>query len=354
MGQSSIRLLFESHNRRGLGHLMRGLNIARDVRFLAPSSDILFYTRSRSIETLGDHHFRYFIEADTQGLSHWHEVVRSFSPDLIVYDTLLPKSQMIESLLPTIRQVYIMRKCKNEKQKKLFMHDFLHLVDLILIPHTPSDFVHELPQQLKTKSFFVGPIVKPPDQDIQNELRLKYRIDQSDFLLTSTVGGGGFEEEADAFFQKVFAIHKRLYPILPNLRHLVFKGPNYKKPLKPQEGMNVFSCEPEMVSLFGISDVVIAEGGYNSVNEIRLVKTPAIFLPSMRNYDDQEERVRSLEKKGLARAFIGESPDQIAKKVVEIISSTSCLRAMRESYKTDHMERGNRQAAERILEVINN
>ena len=108
-----------------------------------------------------------------------------------------------------------------------------------------------------------------------------------------------------------------------------------------------------MVNLFAISDLVIAEGGYNSVNEIRVAKAPAIFLPGKRNYDDQEERVHGLEKRGLAFVFKDQSPNFIAEKVLEIVSSESCLPAIRERYNFDQVARGNRKAAEYILEIVN-
>ena len=331
---------------------MRGLNIAREIRQLVPTAEIIFYTRNDSAEALCDQSFRYFIETDVQGLSHWPDVVRSFTPDVIIYDTILPKRRIERQFSPSVRHVYIMRKCKETKQQELFQDVFLNEMDLILIPHTSQEFTYEIPPALKPKSVFVGPIVRSPNQDIQNRLSAKYRIDEKDFLLTSTVGGGGFEEHAEAFFARVFTIHQRLYPILPNLRHIIIKGPNFGKPLTPLQGMTILTCEPEIVNLFAISDLIISEGGYNTVNEIRLAKTPAIFLPSRRNYDDQEERVRSFEERELAFVFTEQSPGHIiAQKVVEVISSASCLRAIRERYKADRMEMGNRKAAEKILEL---
>lgn len=331
---------------------MRGLNIAREIRQLVPSAEITFYTRNDSAEALGGQSFRYFIETDAQGLSHWPDVVRSYTPDVIVYDTMLPKHRIERQLSPSARYVYIMRKCKETKQQELFQDVSLNKIDLILIPHTSLEFAYEIPLALKLKSVFVGPIVRSPNLDIQNRLRAKYRIDEKDFLLTSTVGGGGFEEQADAFLARVFTIHQRLYPILPNLRHIVIKGPNFSKPLTPLQGMTILACEPEIVNLFAISDLIISAGGYNTVNEIRLAKAPAVFLPSQRNYDDQEERVRSFEERKLAFVFTEQSPDHIAQKVAEMILSASCLRAIRERYKADRMERGNRKAAEKILELV--
>ncbi|MBI2875298.1 MAG: hypothetical protein HYY20_00260 [Candidatus Tectomicrobia bacterium] len=352
MNPLPIRLLFRSHNRRGLGHLMRGLNLAREIRRLAPSSEILFYTRSDSAELLCGQDFRYFIETDLQGTAHWPEVVRSFSPDVVIYDTLLPQDATQEALLPSAQYVYIMRKCQEARQQEIFQSAFLDRLDLILIPHTPEEFAHELPPSLAQRSFFVGPIVRMPRPEIQDRLREKYGIEERDFLLTSTVGGGGFEAQAESFFATVFAVHRRLYPALPHLRHLVIQGPNFGRSLSALDGMTVIAYEPEMIDLFVLSNLVIAEGGYNTVNEIRLAKAPAVFLPSPRNYDDQEERVRALEERGLAWVFAGCSPEKISQKVVELCSSESGLSEIKKRYAMDRMETGNRAAAEKIVGVV--
>jgi hypothetical protein len=97
---SQPRLLFQSHNRRRLGHLMRGLNIARAIRQLAPTSDLLFYARSTSAECLCRSEFRAYVETDASGTSHWPELVRTFVPDAVVYDTLLPSDPAQEPAAP--------------------------------------------------------------------------------------------------------------------------------------------------------------------------------------------------------------------------------------------------------------
>lgn len=351
MTPSPIRLLFQCHNRRGLGHLVRGLNIAREVRLLAPSSEILFYAKNRSAETRCGSDFRCFVEPDPHGSPHWPDVARSFSPTVIVYDTVLPESPTEDPLLSTVRYVYVMRKCIEAKQRDIFRHPFLRRVDLILIPHTPSEFGYQVPPFLEQKSVFVGPIVRRPDRNIQGRIRDKYRLAADSFILTSTVGGGGFEDSARALFTIVFDVHRRLHPILPNLRHLVIQGPNFGASLTGLDGMTVVDDEPDMVDLLAVSDLVIAEAGYNTVNEIRLARAPAVFLPGGRTYDDQEERARTLEQKGLALVFTERVPEQVSRRIVEVCLSRSRLREMRRRYESDSMETGNRAAAEKILEL---
>jgi len=98
MTRSRCRILFKVSNRRGLGHMMRGLNIARELRSLDPAVEILFYLRTAPSEGMWNAEFRYMIETDPNGLTHWPEVLREFAPDLVVYDTILPKNPATEPI----------------------------------------------------------------------------------------------------------------------------------------------------------------------------------------------------------------------------------------------------------------
>ena len=329
---------------------MRGLNIAQEIRKIARDSDILFYTRSDSASALCGNQFKYFIEQDHDRNSHWADVINDFQPDVVIYDTLLPK-ETADTPPSSGHTAYIMRKCKPDRQQEIFNHPFLASVDLILIPHEPGEFAYQLPSSFKAKTHFVGPIIRPAEIKPQQQLRKKYQIPLDVFLLTSTVGGGGFEDKARAFFETIYKVHQAIYPHIPNLRHLVIKGPNFTDALPDMKGIEVIDSEAEMVNLMAISDLVIAEGGYNTVNEIRLAKTPAIFLPSDRNYDDQFERVLELEHKGLAFVYAQAESKQIAEKITKLCKEPALLAEVREHYQHDSIHTGNQSAAQKLVEL---
>lgn len=352
MSTPARRILFQVRNRRGLGHMMRGLNIARELRALDPAADILFYLRTPPSEGFWKADFRYVVETDPEGLAHWPEVLAQFRPAVVVYDTMLPKQPAEEPVVEGAHYVYIMRKCLEDKQREVFANPFLDRMESILIPHVPEQFGYALPAKIVDRTHYVGPIVRLPEAEPQAALRAKYGIRPGDFVLTSTVGGGGFEGQADAFFAAVFAMHRCLRPALPTLRHIVIQGPNYAKTLTAAEGMTVVAFEPEMINLLAVSDLVIAEGGYNTVNEIRITKTPAIFLPSERGNDNQEERVRDFERRGLGCVFVELSGERIAARVLEWARSPNALREIRQRYAQDQVQLGNREAARRILDLV--
>ena len=343
------RILFQSHNRRGLGHLMRGLNLARAIHRLDGETEIVFHARNASAEEMCRPLFRAIVESESSPSTHWAEVVRALRPDVVVYDTMLPNDPSEALLTASARRVFVMRKVKEDKQDTLLSHPFLDHIDVVIIPHTRDEFGQDLPPSLDARSAFVGPIVRMPDPTRQTGLRARYGLQPGEFLLTSTVGGGGFAEQAEAFFEAVYGIHQAVRTVVPRLRHLVIQGPNFQRALAAAPGMTVVPYEPDLIDLLAISDLVIAEGGYNTVHEIRVARTPAVFLPSSRNLDDQEERVRMLERRGLGAVFAGVDTTSVARGVADLCAHPAWFSDVRRRYATDELHTGNVEAAQRIL-----
>lgn len=346
---SGGRFLFRIPNRRGLGHLMRGLNISRELVRLRPGARILFYVRTPPPAVLWDSRFEYRVEGEAEGYRDWAEATRSFAADVVIYDTTLPDEW--EQEYGQAGRAYILRKWREERQDEVLAHPLLRHMDAVIVPHTPEEWDLAPPAWLRSRLSFVGPIVRLPEAAAQQRLRARYALRAGDFVLTSTCGGGGFEAQADRFFRTVWQVHAALAAVLPELRHIVVKGPNYAKALAPPPGVLLVDTEPDMINLLAISDLVIAEGGYNTVNEIRASATPAVFLPSARGKDDQEERVLELERRGLARVFREREQGQAPAGVLELCAGAGRLAAMRRRYAAERLEFGNRRAAERIAEL---
>lgn len=350
MAQEKIHFLLRFSNRHGLGHLMRGLNICRELATME-TGPILFYGSAMPPQQLWDSRFAFRIEGETGGYVDWPEAMRTAKPAVAVYDTTLPRQDEWPREPDGPLRAYIMRRWKEERQDEVFNHGLLPRMDAVIVPHTEEEFGLELPAWLRARTTFVGPIVRLPDRAVQERLRHKYGLMPTDFVLTSTCGGGGFTEQAQEFFATVWAAHARLAQELPNLRHIVVKGPNAVTTPEPLPGMIMIGTEPEMVNLLAISNLAIAEGGYNTVNEIRATRTPALFLPSYRNRDDQEERVRQLEARGLAQVCGPQEHHLAAGKLLDLCGSPSAIAAMRRNYESEELVTGNRRAAEILVEL---
>ncbi len=115
--------------------------------------------------------------------------------------------------------------------------------------------------------------------------------------------------------------------------------------------MIVVKSEPDLVNLISLADLTISAGGYNTVNEIRATRSPAVLLPSPRTHDDQIERVRAFEDRGLAIVLSGLKVAQTVERIVGICTDSKELSKIRKRYASDEMETGNSRAADRILEL---
>jgi predicted glycosyltransferase len=346
---SAARYLFQVRNRRGLGHMMRGLNIATALRKIDPQAQIGFHLRCAPAEGFWPADFAITLEDSADARTHWEHSVAQQAPDVLIYDTLLPDRCCV---LPAhTQQVFVMRKCLPDEQQAVYAHPVLVQIDTILIPHTREQFGSLPPPHVAGRCHFVGPIVRRPRPEAQAALRRKYGLKADDFVLTSTVGGGGFEAQADRFFATVAQVHAALQCRQSRLRHLVVQGPNYTKTLPQAPGMTVIDFEPDLVDLLALSDLVIAEGGYNTVNEILTTGTPAIFLPSVRGKDDQFERVQVLADAGRALVFDATEPGSsghIAAAVHTLQVHPERLQRMRERAHAAPTDAGNERAARHL------
>jgi predicted glycosyltransferase len=348
MSSAVPRLLFQAHSRRGLGHLARGLNLAREIRALAPAADISFHVSNAGAASFCPPSYRCLVDGGVPDAMPWAEAVRTIGPDVSVFDTVLRPDDVSAA---GSRRVFVLRKTHGARHADLLSSGALEQMDLVVVPHQEAEFDSPLPIDVRRRTAFVGPIVRLPEAAAQDALRSKYGISAGDFVLTSTAGGGGFEETASRLFDTVWQAHEHLSAVVPRLRHIVVLGPQWTRPRAALPGMTVVQSEPDLVNLLALSSLVVAEGGYNTVNELRAVKTPAVFVPGARTYDDQEERTRALEAIGVARVLTG-SPSGMARDLAAVAGSAETVEQMRRSYARDHLEPGNRAAAARILELL--
>lgn len=227
-------------------------------------------------------------------------------------------------------------------------------IDRIIIPHPAEEFAPSLPDRLLPRTTFVGTITRRPDPAVVVATRAQ-RCVEPGFLLTSTVGGGGFARQADRFFDLVAEAGTMLADRIKGFQHVIVLGPNYGNRamidrLASLPCTQVLQSEQRMVELMAASDLVIAEAGYNTVSEIRLVQVPAVLVPSDRSLDDQGDRAALLQRQGSVDV-IDPATDAtaFAEAVLALALDRRRLDRMRRA--GGALELGNERAAEIIAEL---
>ena len=345
-GLAPLRVLFRIYNRRGMGHWMRALNVARELLALEPATEIRFFTRTAPPFALADPRLQVVVASDPEAMDALPAELEAFGPDVIVDDTMPPTRLTRDGA----RHVFVMRRCAPERQSALFEHRAVGRMDAILVPHTREEFGFALPDALAARTSFVGPIVRRAEPAAMDALRARLGLSRAGFCLVSTPGGGGFAEDGARFVEVARRVQERLAPRVDAFRHVLVLGPNSTiPPASVDGGITVLASEPEMASLIACADAVLSAGGYNSVSEIRLAKRPAFFLPGARPHDDQRQRVEALAARGLAVVVDDADVERAAEAVADACLDATRLAAMLTSYEHDAFEPGNTAAARAIL-----
>ena len=343
----SPRVLFQSHNRRGLGHLMRALNVAREIRNLAPEARIVLHTRNPSTAQFCPPDVEWVIDASSG--CDWASTVRAVDPDVVVYDTLIPDDAGLGVVPRAARVAYVMRRSTDERHRAVLESRFLDRVDIVVVPHDREEFDRPVPADVAGRLVFVGPIVRSSDPVRVERLRRQYRLGSAQHTIVSCAGGGGFAETAEPFFDAVWDAHERLARSVQGLHHIVVLGPHNADHRTPRRGMRLVDSEPHLVDLFALADLVVSEGGYNAVHEIRHVGVPGCFVPGRRRWDDQDHRVRALQEQGLAVVIEPGEPSAMGAQIAALACSRERLDSLRRRTREVPVEPGNQRAAQAIL-----
>lgn len=296
----TARILFHCASRRGLGHVMRAANLARAVLDRAPAAAVLIHvTNPAAGAACGDVPWI----AGAEDTAAWARVTQAFRPTLAVLDTMLPGPWAFANA--EARRAFVWRASVDARQAATATDPRLSQMAAIVVPHTAEEFATPLPPALQARTVFSGPIVRSSDADGQARVRARYRLSADETVVTSTVGGGGFDASADWLHGLVTEAHCHWVDRRPRLRHLVIRGPlapsRAADQAAPPPGLSVVASDPDLVHLLAISTLVVAEAGYNTVHELRLAGTPSVLIPGPRTYDDQEGRARSMAVLGIAR-----------------------------------------------------
>jgi predicted glycosyltransferase len=346
---TSTSVLFNVRNRRGLGHLMRTANIGAALETLTAPPSFAFHLAADPPPELWNAAWPTTVESNRQ----WADVATEQAPDVVVYDTIVPPEPTL-GLADETAYVFILRRRAELRCDELYNDPFLDRVDRFIVPHSIDEFGPPPPDRFLDRTEFVGPIARCPSPERVAEAR-QLHSRRSEFLLTSTVGGGGFGVQADRFFELVHAAVTELANTKPDLRHVVVLGPNYDNPamarrLAALPATEVVPTSSDLVALLAASDLVIAEAGYNTVTELRVVGVPAVLVPSARGIDDQVERAIRLADSGCATVLEPSlSAEEFASNIIALANDDHVLHRMRAAAKP--LALGNRRAAEIIAEV---
>lgn len=165
----------------------------------------------------------------------------------------------------------------------------------------------------------VGPIVGDLPERPSDAIRadLAKGLGRDFTTLVVTMLGGGVAADRTAQMQMLAALMERRSDCL----HLILIWPGSVVPPALYGWKNTTVCQTRnAASIAAAADLVVTAAGYNSFHEILYHGLPAIFIPQMAGFmDDQERRARSAADRGLAVTVEAEEMLRLEREVTAIL-----------------------------------
>ena len=354
-----MRIAFHAINGVGLGHVVRVLCLAKEIRALVPNVELLVVTNAGTttlLETAGID----FVKLPPRLTEPHADPDRSqralpepleeaallatfttFAPDLVVFDTHAPMRVVRALVEKGIRSVLVLRELRPEAMASFIKSGAARFFDRIVVPHDPSEIDERIFADLPVS--LVGPIAQPPAQEKESPTP----------LVVATAGGGGQPVDAARYLRAVVDAHVLARARFPSLETIVVTGPYGSRPPNTDglPGLTILRETDDMPGLLARATVVVGQAGYNGIAEIRAQEKPAVLVPGYRKAEDQRARALRLARAGAAVIAKPEAR-AIADRVEALLASKPARDAMRAAHAKIPLVPRNRAAAEAVLRPI--
>ncbi|MCB2095324.1 MAG: hypothetical protein KDE11_13030 [Rhodobacteraceae bacterium] len=198
--------------------------------------------------------------------------------------------------------------------------------------------------------FHVGPIVQQLPVKSRGPARLKDRLRRHLNVefdeLVVTMLGGGVAADRSAQLQTLCNLFERRASCL----HLILVWPGSKVHPGVYAWKNSRAVQTKnALALCQAADLVISAAGYNSFHEILFHGIPAIFVPQMAAYmDDQERRALAASERGLSGTILASEMLLLEREVAAFLDGGKAAEIRRNLKKAELPQPGNRAAAQLI------
>jgi predicted glycosyltransferase len=325
-------VLFQPLNHIGMGHINRLAVIALALQELDQSIRTPFVVEESSDVMLDARELPYIPFPSSNSMSHggawsgWtnderyslqqqlsQTILQAVVPQVVVFDCLAIPAFADAVLTSGIPVVFCLREMRSLREYLPRVRDLLDRARLILIPHPQGTFA--LPEDLAAKCRFVGEIAR-----VGRALSTRERDRDAPHILIS--GGGGGYPGTVQFYNLALKATAKLREHHAGLKAQLVTGPLFRdwSVLEPSDGISVVPFDPDMTSLFADADLVICQGGYNTVAELAQLQTRTVLVPAEREWDDQFARSeRVMREQQNFRVFRDKTPAELANLAAEFL-----------------------------------
>jgi UDP-N-acetylglucosamine:LPS N-acetylglucosamine transferase len=233
--------------------------------------------------------------------------IKKTRPDIAIFETFYP-ADFASLKFPDITRKILLVKTNIRNNLKYFLNSsgekfFDQILVLDDVDGENRKLVKTANDFLKERKFFsFGPIIKSLDSLNIEKIRKRYSISDNEYNVLVSMGGGGYKAddgkmESEHLTEMLIKAHKILRSDIKNIKFIILSGYFSKK---HPSGKNIIinKHENNFMELLSLANLIISQGGVNTVNEVRSIGAPAIFIPAKRSSDDQKRRVEKISKIG--------------------------------------------------------
>lgn len=364
-----LRVLFFSHDRRGLGHIRRTHVLANLLLNHLPDSNVLIVTGARMAHTFrtrprldyvklpsiairgGGDFASSTLDMPLEEIVKMREelllqTTRLFRPDVLLLGSLpLPENSEIASTVDYVRtkmprtaivlslrdmpddparmaeswERHSMNRMLGNDYDRILIHGSRRVYD---VPHK-----YGFDDKIKSKTIFCGYVPRSLDSVSGEAIRKKFCTRDHHKLLVITVGGG--IDGASLIEQCLVAVSSDAS--LNNIRVIAILGPEMpaenSAALRAQFSDNIniilFDFVESLSDYLAAADVIVSMGGYNTLCEIIALRKHAIVVPRVHQSTEQLVRARRFAELGLVKMLHPDDADsiQIARAIADAVSA---------------------------------
>jgi pimeloyl-ACP methyl ester carboxylesterase/predicted glycosyltransferase len=212
----------------------------------------------------------------------------------------------------------------------------------------PRDFGDGLPaigpwvqEHFDFSGYVLGPDAGPPASPVDRAaLRAELGFGPDEVVCLVTVGGSGVGTE---LLRRVIDAHPQARARVPGLRMIVVCGPRIDPDSLPShEGLELVTYVDRLSRHLAACDVAVTQGGLTTCMELTAAKTPFVYFPLRRHFEQNLHVRHRLERYGAGRAM------DLATATPEIIAS-AIASALADGAGSADVERDGAARAARLL-----
>jgi hypothetical protein len=354
------RIVFLPTNGSGLGHAQRCAQIAES---LARPNEALFLAFPSCVPLLRSHGFP-CLPLVQKSPDHAEDYANDLVNYLRLRRTLTPRDHLVfdggyvfDSIFRTIvetgcRATWIRRGLWRPGQVTHAALDRERVFDRILVPEEAFPELN-VDYSRGPRIERVGPVVQPPPKAEPDRETLRARLAETfgiqfDTLVVTMLGGGVAVDRS----AQLHAVAGFLEP-RPRCLHLAVVWPHAR--VAPGLGgwRNTRLVRTRhSLALMRAADAVVSAVGYNTFHEVLYNRLPAIFIPQVASYlDDQERRARAASDRDLAATVLAHELLLLDRRLSDLLDHGGAAALRSRLAALDLPPTGNAQAARLIEEV---